>query len=168
MPGPFSRDYSNDFGAGATSTGTAVDGCVVFEYQTWALRYPELAGFVSPVLAQMYFDEATLLLDNTPCSPVQNLGQRAIILGMLTAHVAALNGAINGQPSSTLVGRINSATEGSVSVGTELITPMSAAYFSQTKYGLAAWQSMAAYRTFRYVPRPHHVASQYGFFGRRF
>jgi hypothetical protein len=167
MPGPFSRDYSNDFGAGAPTT-TTPDGCVVFQFQTWALRYPELAGFVSPVLAQMYFDEATLYLSNEPCSPVQNLTQRAMILGMLTAHIAALNAPLNGQPASTLVGRISGATEGSVSVTTDLEIPGSAAWFSTTRYGLQAWQSMAAFRTFRYVPRPHHVASPYGFFGRRF
>jgi hypothetical protein len=146
-------------------------GVVVFDYSAWALRYPELASSVTQPLAQQYFDEAQLYCDNTPCSPVQNLPQRAVLLNMLTAHIAALNAPFSGQASSPLVGRIGSATEGSVSVQTTLDMPAgSAQWFAQTKYGLAFWQATAQFRTMHYVPGPvppiDPWAARYGYYRR--
>jgi hypothetical protein len=110
-----------------------MNGVVVFDYSAWAARYPELASSVSQSLAQQYFNEAQLYCDNTPCSIVRNLCIRAMLLNMVTAHIAALNAPLNGEPSSPLVGRINSATEGSVSVGTQLDMPAgSAQWYAQT------------------------------------
>jgi hypothetical protein len=128
------------------------------------LRYPELAASVPQPLAQQYFAEATLYCDNTPCSIVTDLTMRTMLLNMVTAHIAALNAPLNGQASSPLVGRINSATEGSVSVGTQLdMPPGSAQWFAQTKYGLAYWQATAQFRTMRYVPGPVPVTNPWGF-----
>jgi hypothetical protein len=126
---------------------------VTFDFSIWSARYPELiaAGVTQPV-ADQYFFEAQLYCDNTPQSPVQNLIQRAVLLGMVTAHIAALNAPLNGQPSSPLVGRISGATQGSVSVQTEYQAPGSAAWFSQSKYGAAFWQATAQFRTMHYVP----------------
>jgi len=129
-------------------------GIVTFNYTIWALRYPELAGSVDMPTALGYFDQACLFLDNSPCSPVRDVGRRAIILGMITSHVAALLATINGQPASPLVGRIASAAEGSVNVSTDLAVPGSAAWWAQTKYGLLAWQALAPYRTALYVMAP--------------
>ena len=136
------------------SNGTNV---VTFSYSDWSLRYPELAGSVSAPLAQLYFNESQLYCDNTPCSVICNLVERELLLNMLTAHIAATNAQINGQPASPLVGRISNATEGSVSVATQLnINSNSSQWFTQTKYGIAYWQATAKYRTMRYVlgPRP--------------
>lgn len=131
------------------------DGVVVFNYATWVLRYPEFAGIAEP-LAQAYFDEAGLYLDNTPCSPVANLAKRGLYLNMITTHIAAINNPTTG---TTLVGRVSSATEGSVSVSTEYNVPGSAAWFAQTRYGAAFWQATAWLRTFRYVPGPAPAAA---------
>lgn len=123
-----------------------------FDYPTWAARYPEFSA-VSSALAQAYFGEATLYLANDGTGPVQDAGQQLALLNMLTAHIAALNAGTNGQPASPLVGRIAHASEGSVSVSTEMpAMPGSAAWFMQTKYGLSYWQATAQYRTMRYVP----------------
>jgi hypothetical protein len=124
-------------------------GVVTFDYALWSLRYPEFA-VVSSLVAGEYFTEATLYLDNTACSVVQDAsagGQRALLLNMLTAHIASLNGF----GSSPLVGRISQATEGSVSVSAEY-GPASgtSAWFLQTKYGAAYWQATAQFRTMRY------------------
>ena len=83
---------------------------------------------------------------------------------MLTAHLAWLYAPrdANGNPASTgqiappLVGRISTASEGSVSVSTELTSSgsPSEAFFSQTKYGLSFWQATAQFRTARYAARP--------------
>ena len=127
-----------------------MDGVVTFDYITWVLRYPELATVAQP-LAQMFFGEATLYCNNTPTSPIRDVNQRAPLLNMVTAHIAALNG----QPSSPLVGRINSASEGSVSVQTQMeFPPGSAQWFNQTKYGAAFWQATVQFRTMRYVANP--------------
>lgn len=141
-------------------------GVVTFDYSVWGTRYPELVRWVSGPAAQEYFNEATLYLNNTPCSPVSDLTQRAQLLNMLTAHIAALNAALDGQPSPNQVGRISSASEGGVSVSFDMGAGASeaAAWFQQTKYGAAYWRAIAAYRTMRYFasPRPYLGVSRYG------
>lgn len=127
-------------------------GIVVFDVAVFRERYPEFTT-VSDGLLQLFFDESTLYLNNTECSLVQDVPRRALLLNMLTAHVAALNAGTNGQAASPLVGRINSATEGSVSVSTDMgAVPGSAAWFVQTKYGAAYWQATVNLRSFRYIP----------------
>lgn len=125
---------------------------VSFDYATWAKRYPELSGSVDDCQAQGYFDEATFYLDNTDGSIVSDVARRAVLLNMITAHIAQLYAPLNGKESSPLVGRITNATEGSVSVATDYgQQSASAAWWIQTRYGAAAWQAMAPYRTFRYI-----------------
>ncbi|WP_233867119.1 DUF4054 domain-containing protein [Paraburkholderia adhaesiva] len=141
----------------------------VFSYRTWAARYPSLAASVKPKQAQAYFGEAQLFCDNTPMSPVRNLAIRATLLNLLVAHLAMLNmpqgtasGATSGGSTSAasagpspLVGRITSATEGSVSVATQMdVPPGSAQWFNQTPYGAEFWAATAAYRTMRYIAAP--------------
>lgn len=139
-------------------------GVVVFSYANWAARYPEFSS-VSPATAQQYFNEAQLYCDNTPCSIVADSrpgGEREILLNMMTAHIAQLSqpvGGVAASGSSTpaapspLVGRISSATEGSVSVQTQMdLPPGSAQWFAQTQYGAAYWQATAKYRMMTYVP----------------
>jgi hypothetical protein len=144
-------------------------GVVVFDYPTWSTRYPELAPFVAQPLAQEYFNEAQLYCDNTPASIITDLGVRATLLNMVTAHIAALNAPIGFQPSSPLVGRISGATEGSVSVQTQFdVAPGSAQWYAQTKYGAAYWQATAQFRSMLYVPGPAPIANPWGGrYGRR-
>jgi hypothetical protein len=128
---------------------------VVFDPVAFVARYPEFSTVSAPTLGD-YFTEATMYLDNTDASRVSNLAQRALLLNMLTAHVAALNGSgVNGNGAPGLVGRINSATEGSVSVSAEYATPANGtqAYFQQTQYGAAFWAASARYRTMQYIGR---------------
>lgn len=130
----------------------APPGIVVFNFATWSARYPEFSN-VSVPAAQAYFGEAGIYLDNTPRSRISNITQRAVILNMITAHIAALSGA-GGDDGPALVGRITSASQGSVSVSTEYKAPESAAWWTQTVYGTAAYQAMAPLRTMRYFPAP--------------
>jgi hypothetical protein len=130
-------------------------GVVTFAIADFLARYPEFVALntASPALLPLYFNEATLFLDNTECSPVQQIEQRTPLLYMLTAHIASLNGGVNGGTPQDIVGRINTASEGSVSVGADMgQVPGTAAWYMQTKYGAAYWQATAAYRTARYVP----------------
>jgi hypothetical protein len=129
---------------------------VIFDPAAFKLRYPEFAS-VSDAVLQGSFDDATLYLSNKDCSIVQDVDRRRQLLWMLTAHIAYLGGALN--PSGTSggpvpVGRMSSATEGSVSISTEYNVPGSAAWFSQTAWGAAFWQATLSLRSFRYRCRP--------------
>ena len=126
---------------------------VTFDPAAFVVRYPEFSS-VAQSLLTMYFSEATIYLDNTDASRVVDIGQRTILLNMLTAHVAALNGSgANGNGAQGIVGRINSGTEGSVSASAEFATPANGtqAYYFQTSYGAAYWAATARYRTMQYV-----------------
>jgi len=133
----------------------------VFSYPAWRARYPALAGKVDDILASSYFGEAGLYLSNdadsiVPADPV-TYEPRLSLLGMLVAHLAKLN-LPESDGGSPLVGRITSATQGSVSVSVDAgpVTG-SQAWFMQTPYGASFWQATARYRGFRYVaaaPRP--------------
>lgn len=155
---------------------------VAFNYAVWAARYPEFSAIGEP-LASSYFDEASLYWRNDGSSPNSTPQSQSLFLNMLTAHIAALyaqsQGAANpggAQDANSPVGRVNSATEGSVTVQVELnMAPTDSglqAWLTQTKYGLSFWAATGAYRRFRYSPGPYLgvtptvISSPYGF-GRR-
>lgn len=125
---------------------------VVFDVAAFRARYPEFET-VSDSLLNAYFVEATVYLNNTDTSPVTDIAVRAVYLNMLVAHIATINPGAGGKSSSGLVGRISSASEGSVSVSTGDV-PTSAAswWYLQTQYGAAYWQATASYRVGFYVP----------------
>ena len=137
---------------------------VIFDPVAFKLAYPAFAN-VADSLLQSCFDEAGLYLSNNDCSPVQDLDKRKTLLWMLTAHCALLRGALNnGVPLP--VGRTSSATEGSVSIGSEYAAPGTAAWFTQTQYGAAFWQATLYLRSFNYRCRPTVVEGLYGRFVR--
>jgi len=121
---------------------------VTFNYPAWVTRYPEFKDTVPAPLATAYFSEACLYCDNSGAGPVTDAAKLALLLNMLTAHIAAL-------ASQDLVGRITDATEGSVSVSASMgdAVPGNRAWYLQTKYGAAYWQATAALRTMTYIPR---------------
>lgn len=141
---------------------------VYFDYDAWLAAYPEFAAVTEP-RATRFFNEACVFCDNTPASPVpynstlNPTGPRDIYLAMLTAHIAQLNGGLNasGQlpagQGGGLVGRIQSASEGSVSVSVGDMGSgdgPSAGWYNQTQYGAAYWTATAQYRTWRYYLGP--------------
>ena len=132
-------------------SGTQV---VTFIYQTWVDQYPVLGASVGAGQAQGFFDMACLYLDNSPCSFVP-VPPRATILYMMTSHIATIM-----DPNNPLVGRINQASEGSVSVSVDMPAPMSAAWFNMTKYGAMAWQALTPYRSGLYIAPPQPPLGQ--------
>jgi len=125
-------------------------GVVTFVTADFIIRYPEFTTIQAALPS--YFGEATLYLDNSVNSRVVNVETRLPLLWMLTAHIAALNGGVNGQAATPLVGRISTASEGSVSVAAEMPgADASSAWFMQTKYGAAYWQATTRFRRMRYV-----------------
>ena len=131
---------------------------VAFNYDMWVTRYPEFSAVPQPQ-AQAYFDEATLYWRNDGTSLCSATVTQSLLLNMLTAFVAQQYAQADGstdpggaKPSDTPVGRISSATEGSVSVSLEnLYPPGSVQFFQQNKYGASFWQATAVYRTMRYA-----------------
>jgi hypothetical protein len=144
------------------SGANQISGPVTFDYAWFQRRFPELSEWVSPDVAESYFDMATAMIDNRDAggvqevcqslklSPVTNIRTRQQLIGLLMAHLATLFSPINGVASPTTVGRITGASEGSVSVSTEYPSVPGAEWFNQTKYGALFWQLTARYHMMRY------------------
>lgn len=128
---------------------------VTFDYAQWKAIYPEFDQTVNAGQAQQYFQLATTVHRNDGGGSVNNADQQLALLNMLTAHIAALMApSTAGGQASGLVGRISSATEGSVSVQAAYSNNVSQqmAWFIQTKYGAMYWTATAPFRTMCYVP----------------
>ena len=130
----------------------------VFDYAKWTAMFPYLAAVPEPV-AQGFFTVAELLFANDDCSPIQDADKRLIYLNYIVAHLARLAGypvAAGGsaQPDG-MVGRVSSATEGTVSIDTDYGTVReSQAWWIQTQEGATFWQMTRALRTARYIAPP--------------
>lgn len=128
---------------------------VVFDPATFKARYPEFAAVADGLLSAC-FAEAGLYLSNADTSRVQNVTRRAVLLNMLTAHIAFIGGALTADGQPRPVGRVSQAAEGSVSASFDDVaaTPGSGAWFRQSQYGAAFWQATSSLRGMRYVPCP--------------
>lgn len=137
-------------------------GCapVQFSYSLWTQQFPEFAA-VNPVQAEFYFDLATVVQRNDGTGPVCSPTTQLNLLNLLTSHIATQYSQSLGDPSpgspkdaNSPVGRISSATEGSVTVQTDYGSNVSQqmAWAITTKYGALWWALTAQYRTARYVP----------------
>lgn len=128
---------------------------VQFSYAQWSALFPAFSATVNQAQAESYFTIATTIHRNDGGGPVNNAAQQLNLLNLLTAHVAALFAPqAPGQTPSTLVGRINSATQGSVSVQAAYSNNVSEqmAWYIQTQYGAMYWTATAPFRTMRYIP----------------
>lgn len=142
---------------------------VTFDFAQWIALFPEFTP-LNNAMGNAYFIRATgSIIGNSTTNPIFNDGNLPYLIYLATAHVAALNcprdasgnPAQSGNPASTLVGRINSASQGSVSVQTEWPASDPSAqekFLMQTKYGAEYWSATAQYRTARYAARPTIIA----------
>ncbi len=137
----------------------------VFDFAAWQTRYPEFGAAVSSDMAATLFDEAGMLyLDNTDASPITSIPRRLMLLNMIVAHLASLSGAleVGGKPSG-LVGRVKSASEGSVRVEVDAgLEPGSASWWTQTPYGFSYYWATKRQRGARYVAPCQPVFEPYG------
>lgn len=143
---------------------------VIFDFATWTAMFPEFSALSQPQ-GQAYFYRASGQCANACSNPMFGDGVLPYRLYLLTSHYAWLscpkddngNPAATGSPASALVGRISSATEGSVTVQTEVDmgTDVSAweAELTQTKYGLEYLAKLAPYRTAVYLANPTRVVN---------
>ena len=131
---------------------------VAFDPAAFIVAYPEFAT-LDPARLTEYFNIASGYVDNTTASPVVDGspgGQRATFLNLVTAHIAALLGGVNGAAPSGLAGAISSASEGSVSVAVQLPASVSefGAFFGRTTYGQMFLAVTKQYRWGFYRPGP--------------
>lgn len=120
---------------------------VVFDKARFQTAYPEVRA--TDAQLEMWFVQAESLLDNTGRSIVKKPEEREMLLFLLVRHFAAL---AERAAQGGLVGRIASASEGSVSVSADMGAAIgNAAWYLQTPYGATYWQLTAKYRRFRYV-----------------
>lgn len=140
-------------------------GPITFVYADWVALFPQLTNVSAPQ-AMLYFDLATMYVRNDGGGSINDPVKLTNALYLTTAHIATLfSQQTDGQPitggvepPSPLVGRISSATEGSVSVSAEMPDqPASAAWWNQTTFGAAAYQMLRPNWTARLVPAPRRV-----------
>ncbi|AOA58325.1 DUF4054 domain-containing protein [Acinetobacter larvae] len=125
-----------------------MDGVVVFDKDKFRQLYPKLD--FNDAQLDMFFLEATMLLNNTPCSCVKSLVERELLLFLLVAHLATLQARLDS--GNEAVGRVGSASEGSVSVSMDYgQTTPGEKWYVQTPYGAKYWQLTARYRSALYV-----------------
>lgn len=143
---------------------------VTFSHAIWIGLYPEFAA-CSEQQGQNWFNRASFLCGNEACNPTNGVaGMLESLLYLLTSHIAWLNAprgangqpAATGKPASPIVGRIDQATQGSVSVhadmGDSTAGSPSQPWYMQTTYGAEYWAATAGVRTARYVALPTVVA----------
>ena len=120
------------------------DGIVVFDIEEFRELYPAIQASDAQLMS--YFAVAETFLSNTKCSVVKNLDARKKMLYLLTAHIAAITQqAESGNPT---VGRIASATEGTVSIGLDYGTMgNNERWYLQTPWGAMYWQLTKKYRS---------------------
>ncbi|QCE34673.1 DUF4054 domain-containing protein [Acetobacteraceae bacterium] len=134
-------------------------GCFSFDASAWKATFPLFSSLSDPQ-AEFYFNCACDYLNNTPASPVRNLAQRERLLWLLTAHLEQLGLTADQDAENApngLVGRISSASRGSVSLSTDGSgIPRNGWWFAQTPYGASFWQATLPLRQMHLLPgRPH-------------
>ena len=151
---------------------------VTFVFTDWSAQFGQFAA-LAPGQAQGFFNRACNIFANSTTNPSFRDGTLQANLYLLTAHIAWLNAprdengnpAPSGQPAPPLVGRVNSASEGSVNVGLDMgdanAGSPSQAWYMQTPWGAEFWAATAGYRTMVYAARPTLTAPMF-MFGRRF
>src|ERR1700722_3299466 len=139
---------------------------VVFDFPTWTGAFPEFANCTTQQ-GQGWFNRATYICANSISNPMNRTpGMLADALYLLTSHIAWLNAprdlngnpAAAGVPASPIVGRVDQATEGSVSVHADMgdanAGSPSQAWYMQTKWGSEYWTMTAGFRTAIAVSQP--------------
>lgn len=147
---------------------------VTFVYSDFIGQFGQFSGLSAPQ-AQGFFNRAGVIFGNETTNPAFCTGvpNMTTLMYLLTAHIAWLNAPrdVNGNPSASgspppsTVGRVNSASEGSVSVGLDMGDANegspSQAWYMQTPWGAEYWAGTAMFRTMNYSPRQTLIAPMF-------
>lgn len=120
-------------------------------FRAW---YPRFGNVTNDALEPL-FELACMGFDNSDFSLESNLDKRERLLYLLLAHLAyGRYGDADGHGGGGAVGRIGSATEGSVSVSFDMGAglPFDTVWYMQSEYGQLFWQLTKPYRLFAYFP----------------
>lgn len=128
-------------------------GVVTLDIPKFRAMFPEFSN-VTDAQLPFLFEQATDYLNNTEFSLVEDTVKRERLLYLLMAHLAYLRyGDDKGNGGSGMVGRISSASEGSVSVSSEAgVVEFRYMWYTQSQYGMAFWQATKVYRMANYYP----------------
>lgn len=118
---------------------------VIFDLEKFNQSYPELNA--TAITGQWAFDMACLLLNNTQNSIICCCCKREDLLYLLTAHILFLKNRGVGN-----VGTLNSAHEGSVSVGFGSNGKLTDGFLGQTQYGILFLEATKQFKSGFYVP----------------
>lgn len=131
---------------------------VTLDIASFRAMYPEFSN-VSDAILPFLFDQSTDYLNNTDYSLVDDVVKRERLLYMLMAHLAYVRyGDNRKRGGSGMVGRIASATQGSVSVSSDLgPIEFRYAWYTQSPYGMDFWQATKVYRMANYYPGDNYV-----------
>jgi hypothetical protein len=134
---------------------------VVFDPVAFAAAFPQFSSLTSTQLTTIILPIAEVYCRNDGGGPVSLAATQTALLNLMVAHVAALMFPPLATPAGEVapVGRVASASQGSVSVSFDFPQTPNAAWFNQTQFGAAFWQATAAYRTMRYLPRPRRITN---------
>ena len=125
-----------------------MDGIVDLDLVKFKAAYPNFKA--TDAQLEMWFVEAGMLINNTPQSCIKSLVEREVLMFLLMAHFAELQARV--EAGNSAVGRLASASEGSVSVSFDNgSSTLSSAWYQQTPYGAKYWAMTARYRSFLYV-----------------
>jgi len=127
---------------------------VTFDPTAFRAEYPEFASVSDARADNMFLIASQALLDNVDNNPQMDPTFRTQLFYMLVAHLLLIFGDSDAPTANNAPpGRLNSATEGTVSSQFEYILPQGsamAAWFVQTKYGAMYWTATARFRSARY------------------
>lgn len=131
---------------------------VTLDIASFRAMYPEFSNVTDAILPFL-FDQSTDYLNNTDYSLVDDVVKRERLLYMLMAHLAYVRyGDNRKRGGSGMVGRIASATQGSVSVSSDLgPIEFRYAWYTQSPYGMDFWQATKVYRMANYYPGDNYV-----------
>lgn len=140
----------------------------VWSQSAFLEAYPQFRAVPGPTL-QAQFEIAGIYCRNDGTSPIRSATLQTTLLFMLTAHLLQIGfgpngeGAIaGGKGAPGLVGRVSSASEGSVSVSTDMPSNPNSAWFMQTPFGANFWQATSNWRRGYYRPGPTRFGTGIG------
>lgn len=126
---------------------------VVLDITKFRAMFSEFSNVTNDLLPFL-FEQATDYLNDSDFSLVEDVIKRERLLYLLMAHLAYVRyGDANGNGGTGMVGRISSASEGSVSVSSDAgQVEFRYMWYTQSQYGMEFWQATKVYRMANYYP----------------
>ena len=141
---------------------------VNFDYTAWTAAYPQFSNVTQTQITGPVLSLAEVYCRNDGGGPINDTNLQTQALYLMVAHVAQLMFGSTTQPLSPLVGRVDSATQGSVSVSVEFPdSNPNAAWFNQTPYGAMFFQLIKAVTRGRYFAKTTPLARPWIYGGGR-